>query len=106
VLGVVQQHEHMAWTQLGDDRVAQRPAAPLGHAQRLGDRGRDQAFLMEWRQIDEDHAVGIVLLYGARHLHGQAGLTHAAGAGQRQQAPIGPLQQRGHGSHVALAPDQ
>ena len=50
-----------------------------------GDRGGNERGIGEWGQVDEDHAIGEGDSDIIGNGEGEAGLTDAAGTGQRQE---------------------
>ena len=75
-----------------EQRGQERPAGLLAHAQRARRRPAAPGRVGQRRQLDQPDAVRVVVAQVGRDLERQAGLAHAAGAGQRQQA--GRAQQR------------
>ncbi len=85
VLAVVEHEQQPAADEVLDDRLLDRRAVPLLHAQRDGDRVRDGAAVEERRQLGEPRAVGEPVALTARHLDREPGLPDSPDADERHQ---------------------
>ena len=101
MLEVVQQQQHFTTAQ----RVLE-VVGSVGHADRGGDRRRDQVRLRERSEVDERRPVLEVGLQRGSHLERHPRLARAAGAGEREQSHVGAPQQRGGRSHLEAATDE
>ena len=109
LLEVVQHQQQLLVPQVVPDDLAQRPAAGLPHVQRAGDGRGDEVRIARRRERLQGHeadAVLEVVEQVGRHGEGQARLAHPAGAGQRQQARLGPQQEAPDRRHLALPADE
>ena len=106
VLEVVQ-HQQQA---LGAEEVSQqrqgRPIAGAGEAQRRRQGGEHQRRIFERRQGDEDRAVAEGGEQARRRPEGQAGLAHAARAGEGEQAHAPARQPVADRRHLPLPADE
>ena len=106
VLEVVEDEQETLRTEVGDQPLAERPLAGIRQVERLGDRRGDQAGVAERGQPDEPDPVREAAAQVAGHLEREAGLPHAAGSGERDEANVRPAQQIGDGRDVGGAADE
>ena len=85
VLAVVQHEQGLAGPQVVGQGLPHRPAGPLGHAQRRGDRLRHQRRVRQRREFDEPRPVRVGGRHRPRYLQRQPRLADATGPGHRQQ---------------------
>jgi hypothetical protein len=85
VLAVVNQEKSLLGTQVGDERLRDR--ATWGHhrGKRRGDRLRHVPSRVQRGQIKKGRPISKVRSHLMHNRQRQAGLTHPAGAGQRQE---------------------
>ena len=104
MLAVVQDQHQLLRLEVRAQRLRERPAGFLAHAQHLGGRAGDQRRIDDRREIDEPDAVRIRVHQVGADLHREARLAEAAHAEQRQQPrltePLLGLR------HFALAADE
>ena len=81
-------------------------AGRLGDTENAGDGGRHDGGVAYDRQVDEEDAVSEVLQQIGGKLQAEACLARAAGAGQGEQAHVGPAQQGQAVGHLLVATDE
>ena len=104
LLEVVEHDERPAPGEALGEALAQRTLSALAHAQRLGDRRQQERVIADRVERDEERAVGEILGKGVRSLDGQARLSGAARAGERDHTRVSPERRR-HLVELAAAPD-
>jgi hypothetical protein len=102
VLAVVQHQQEVAGAQGGRHGGRQRLAGFLAQAQGRGHALEHQRGIVQGRQLDQPHAVGIAAQQRARYVQRQARLATAAGPGEGQQTRgVQQPEHRGHGGCAA-----
>src|SRR5207249_3479149 len=87
-------------------RLQQRLAAGLSHAEGLRNRGGDQSGIADGSEIDEEDAVAELIQEIGGDLEGKAGLAGAARAGEGHQAGVVAEEELLHGGELLLSADQ
>ena len=106
MLVVVQHQQQAAVAQGVLERIERRALLRLAHLQHGGDSRRHERRVEQRRQRNKVDAVGEIGQQLAGRGHAQARLADAAGAGEGQQARIGPAQPRHDRIEVRRAADQ
>ena len=104
VLDVVQHEEQVLAAQPVDDVVGDGPRRVAGGGHGVGDRREQLARLQERRELDQAYAVRVAVADRRRCGQGQAGLAHAAGAAEGDQAAR--AQEVGDAADVVVATDE
>ncbi len=104
LLEVVEHDERPAPGEALREALTQRTLSALAHAQRLGDRRHQEGVIADRVERDEERAVREILGKGVRSLDGQARLSGAARAGERDHTRVSPERRR-HLVELAAAPD-
>ena len=104
LLEVVEDEQHAAIRDVLRQPLGSAAAGPVCEAQLLGDRGGDELGLGDRRELDEEHAVGMVVQRSGRNLQAESRLAGAARAGEGQQAAA--PQQVEHLADLSLAPEE
>ena len=103
---VVEDEQRAFVRQRGGERCQRRGIAPVGRTDCLGDRAEDEHWITQRPECGEADASGEIGRNFGGGLQRQAGLADAAGAGDGQQADIGPGEQLANHRHLALTADQ
>ena len=104
MLAVVEHDETLTVRQRCGELVERRLIRVDVYEARRGDCGGEVDATVDGSQIDEEGPTRPARLLAAGDLDGQAGLAHAAGAGERQQSTI--EEQATHGRDVVVTADE
>jgi hypothetical protein len=91
VLAVVQHEQQIPIAQVGGERRQRPLAGPVAQAQRERDRLRDEAAVLQRREVDQPDAVAEAVFEVHRDPERQPGLAHSPDAGEREEPRIGQL---------------
>src|SRR5579864_6812598 len=86
MLTVVDDQQHLAWSELVLERVQNGPVVLLAHANSQRGGARDELRVAQRGNIDERGAVRVMVFESVRNLQCEARLADTRGTGQRQES--------------------
>ena len=104
MLAVVQDDEHALVGDIGEQRRRDAFAGAFFHAHHLGHGLRHQRRVRQRRQLDQPHAIGVLVQHLGTDLQRQAALADAAHAQKSQEPRL--AEQPPHLGELTLAPDE
>jgi hypothetical protein len=106
VFEVIQDQEETLAGEVRHQGVTQGLLGPFSDAQPLRDRGRDEGRINQWRQRDEDHAIGKLQRDLLRVGECEARLAGASRSGQGEEPDHGLSQESSHRHDFLFPTDQ